>query len=88
MSPTALVLMLAVALSEGLAGQPAGQARVEGWARIDELVLEAIAAKLTPGAVVVVGRGPSTSLGPSDQTVYEKSFGFRTFEGSPKRRAM
>jgi uncharacterized protein YbbC (DUF1343 family)/CubicO group peptidase (beta-lactamase class C family) len=37
--------------------------------RIDELVREAMAAKLTPGAVVVVGRG--------DQTVYEKAFGFR-----------
>ena len=38
-------------------------------ARIDALVSEAMAAKLTPGAVVVVGRG--------DQTLYEKSFGFR-----------
>ena len=38
-------------------------------ARIDELVREAMAARLTPGAVVVVGR--------TDQTVYEKSFGFR-----------
>ena len=37
--------------------------------RIDELVREAIAARLTPGAVVVVGRG--------DQTVYEKAFGLR-----------
>ena len=37
--------------------------------RIDDLVREAMAAKLTPGAVVVVGRG--------DQTVYEKAFGFR-----------
>jgi uncharacterized protein YbbC (DUF1343 family)/CubicO group peptidase (beta-lactamase class C family) len=39
------------------------------FSRIDELVREAMAAKLTPGAVVVVGRG--------DQTVYEKAFGFR-----------
>jgi uncharacterized protein YbbC (DUF1343 family)/CubicO group peptidase (beta-lactamase class C family) len=37
--------------------------------RIDELVRDAMAAKLTPGAVVVVGRG--------EQTVYEKAFGFR-----------
>ena len=37
--------------------------------RIDDLVREAMAAKLTPGAVVVVGRG--------DQTLYEKAFGFR-----------
>jgi uncharacterized protein YbbC (DUF1343 family)/CubicO group peptidase (beta-lactamase class C family) len=46
--------------------------------RIDELVREAMAAKLTPGAVVVVGRGPSSSPGTGgDQTVYEKAFGFR-----------
>ena len=59
------------ALSEVLDGQPAGQSRVEGpqWSRIDEVVTEAMAAKLTPGAVVVVGRG--------DQTLYEKAFGSR-----------
>ena len=39
------------------------------FSRIDELVREAMAAKLTLGAVVLVGRG--------DQTVYEKAFGFR-----------
>jgi uncharacterized protein YbbC (DUF1343 family)/CubicO group peptidase (beta-lactamase class C family) len=39
------------------------------FSRIDELVAEAMAAKLTPGAVVVVGQG--------DQTLYEKAFGFR-----------
>ena len=37
--------------------------------RIDDLMRDAIAAKLTPGAVIVVGRG--------DQTVYEKAFGLR-----------
>lgn len=47
------------------------------WSRIDELVREAIAAKATPGAIVVVGRGPSTALGASGQTLYEKAFGFR-----------
>ncbi|MBY0494824.1 MAG: DUF1343 domain-containing protein [Cyanobacteria bacterium] len=46
-------------------------------ARIDDLVREAMAANATPGAVVVVGRGPSTTLGTSDQTLYEKAFGFR-----------
>ena len=39
------------------------------FSRIDELVREAMTAKLTPGAVVVIGRG--------DQTVYEKAFGLR-----------
>src|SRR6185436_2700459 len=77
MPPAALVLCLAAALSEVLAGQQAGQSQVEGFARIDDLVREAMAAKLTPGAVVVVGRGPSTSLGTGDQTLYEKAFGFR-----------
>jgi CubicO group peptidase (beta-lactamase class C family) len=67
--PSAVVLLLALALSEVLAGNQAGANRVEGFSRIDELVREAMAAKLTPGAVVVVGRG--------DQTVYEKAFGFR-----------
>ena len=67
--PSAVVLLLVLALSEVLAGNQAGPNRVEGFSRIDELVREAMAAKLTPGAVVVVGRG--------DQTVYEKAFGFR-----------
>jgi uncharacterized protein YbbC (DUF1343 family)/CubicO group peptidase (beta-lactamase class C family) len=40
-----------------------------GFSRIDDLVRDAMAAKLTPGAVVLVGRG--------DQTVYEKAFGSR-----------
>ncbi len=39
------------------------------FTRIDELVRDAMTAKLTPGAVVLVGRG--------DQTIYEKAFGFR-----------
>jgi len=47
----------------------ANQANSGALARVDDLVREAMAAKLTPGAVVVVGRG--------DQTVYEKAFGFR-----------
>jgi hypothetical protein len=72
--PAALVLVLAAALSEGLAGQKAGETRVEGagFSRIDDLVKEAIAAKATPNAVVVVGRG--------DQTLYEKAFGLRAAE--------
>ncbi len=44
-------------------------AQAVGWARIDELIRDAMAAKLTPGAVVLVGRG--------DKTLYEKAFGFR-----------
>ena len=69
--PAALVFVIAAALSEGLAGQKAGETRVEraNLARIDDLVNEAIAAKATPNAVVVVGRG--------DQTLYEKAFGIR-----------
>ena len=64
-----LMTVLAVALSAVAAGQQAGRNQVEGFNRIDDLVREAMAAKLTPGAVVVVGRG--------DQTLYEKAFGFR-----------
>jgi len=47
----------------------AKQANSGGFTRIDDLVKEAMAARATPGAVVVVGRG--------DQTLYEKAFGFR-----------
>ena len=68
-APSAVVLLLALALSEVLAGNQAGRNQVDGFSRIDELVRDAMTAKLTPGAVVVVGRG--------DQTVYEKAFGFR-----------
>ena len=52
------------------AGIPeAKQANPNAFSRIDELVRDAIAAKATPGAVVVIGRG--------EQTLYEKAFGFR-----------
>lgn len=47
----------------------AKQANSGGFSRIDDLVKEAMAARQTPGAVVVVGRG--------DQTLYEKAFGVR-----------
>jgi uncharacterized protein YbbC (DUF1343 family)/CubicO group peptidase (beta-lactamase class C family) len=65
----ALVFTLVAALSGIEAGQQAGLNRVDGFTRIDALVAEAMAAKLTPGAVVVVGQ--------NDQTLYEKAFGFR-----------
>lgn len=66
---TACVLCLAVALNSAGSAQVRNSGPVDGFSRIDELVREAIAAKLTPGAVVVVGR--------ADQTVYEKAFGVR-----------
>jgi uncharacterized protein YbbC (DUF1343 family) len=59
---------LVATMSEVLVGQPANQNRVE-WSRIDALIRDAIAAKQTPGAVVVVGQG--------DRALYEKAFGFR-----------
>ncbi len=52
-----------------LLGQISTSAQSPRFPRIDELVREAMTAKLTPGAVVVVGR--------ADQTLYEKAFGFR-----------
>ena len=52
------------------AGIPeAKQANPSAFSRIDELVRDAMAAKATPGAVVLIGRG--------EQTLYEKAFGFR-----------
>src|SRR5688572_22302583 len=59
----ALVFGLAATLSEIAAGQSSGGDRVEG------LVADAIAAKQTPGAIVVYGQG--------DRTLYEKAFGLR-----------
>ena len=66
----ALGFSVAAALSQVEARQT-GPSRVEGpqFSRIDDLVVGAMAAKLTPGAVVLVGQG--------DQTLYEKAFGFR-----------
>ncbi len=63
---TPVVAALLLLLSGTLGAQ---KSSAPGLARIDELVTEAMAARLTPGAVVVIGSG--------DQTVYEKSFGFR-----------
>src|SRR5688500_583397 len=59
----ALVFGLAATLSEIAAGQTTGRDRVE------RLVADAIAAKQTPGAIVVYGQG--------DRTLYEKAFGLR-----------
>ena len=58
-------------LSQVAAGPQAAGSRVEGpqFTRIDDLVREAMAARLLPGAVVLVGQG--------DRTIYEKAFGFR-----------
>jgi uncharacterized protein YbbC (DUF1343 family) len=56
-----LVVVLAVVRVEG---QPAGR-----FSAIDRLVDEAVAARLTPGAVVLVGRG--------DEVLYEKAYGQR-----------
>jgi uncharacterized protein YbbC (DUF1343 family)/CubicO group peptidase (beta-lactamase class C family) len=65
----AFVLLVSAVLSAAGSAQPRISGQVEGLGRIDELVKDAIAAKRTPGAVVVVGRG--------DQTLYEKAFGSR-----------
>ena len=46
-----------------------GHAQADQFTRIDDLVRGAMAAKQTPGAVVVVGQG--------DRTLFEKAYGFR-----------
>jgi uncharacterized protein YbbC (DUF1343 family)/CubicO group peptidase (beta-lactamase class C family) len=61
--------LVAVIAALCIAFPEAKQPNSAGFSRIDDLVREAMTARLTPGAVVVVGRG--------DQTVYEKAFGFR-----------
>ena len=64
-----LALLAAVFAALCTAAPDAKQANSGGFARIDELVRDAITAKATPNAVVVVGQG--------DQTLYEKAFGVR-----------
>jgi uncharacterized protein YbbC (DUF1343 family)/CubicO group peptidase (beta-lactamase class C family) len=64
-----LALLAAVLAAFSVAIPQAKQAHSSAFGRIDELVRDAMAAKATPGAVVLVGRG--------DQTLYEKAFGFR-----------
>src|SRR5688572_20309684 len=59
----AVIAALCIAIAE------AKQPNSAGFSRIDDLVREAMTGRLTPGAVVVVGRG--------EQTLYEKAFGFR-----------
>lgn len=66
--PAALILALA-ATPSAADGRQSGPAEVGGFARIDTLIREAMAAGQTPGAVVVVGRG--------DQTVYQTAVGVR-----------
>jgi uncharacterized protein YbbC (DUF1343 family)/CubicO group peptidase (beta-lactamase class C family) len=61
--------LVAVVAALCIASPEAKQPNSAGFSRIDDLVREAMTARLTPGAVVVVGL--------RDQTVYEKSFGFR-----------
>jgi len=63
---TAASTLLAVL---GLVISATARQSAPGFSRIDELVLEGIAAGQTPGAVVVVGRG--------DQTLYQKAIGLR-----------
>lgn len=63
-APTALLLSLQL-----IAVPAAKQTNSGAFSRIDDLVTAAMAARQTPGAVVVVGRG--------DQTLFEKAYGYR-----------
>jgi uncharacterized protein YbbC (DUF1343 family)/CubicO group peptidase (beta-lactamase class C family) len=59
------ILLSALTIVSSQAKQPDSH----GFARIDDIIKDAMASKATPGAVVVVGR--------DDQTLYERAFGFR-----------
>ena len=67
----ALALLIIVAVAESAHGQPARSAAADAqrFAGIDRVVEEAIAARATPGAVVLVGRG--------DAVLFEKAYGQR-----------
>jgi uncharacterized protein YbbC (DUF1343 family)/CubicO group peptidase (beta-lactamase class C family) len=78
-----LVWTIAACALVALAQRPQAQPRPSGLdssvlSGIDALVQEAIAARLTPGAIVMVGRG--------DEVVYQKAFGQRATE--PMAEAM
>ena len=74
---TLLALALAVLTMDAPLAQQAGSApkpavsapNQSQFARIDDLVAAALAGKAAPGAVVLIGRG--------NQTMFEKSYGFR-----------
>ena len=61
--------LAAAAAALFLAGNTTGHAQGDHFTRIEELVRAAMAAKQTPGAVVVVGQG--------ERVLYEKAFGLR-----------
>ncbi|MEW6322604.1 MAG: serine hydrolase [Acidobacteriota bacterium] len=69
--PITPVLALAVlsALAAAVSAQGPAGASATRWARLDAVIEEGIARGLTPGAVVLVGRG--------GQVVYEKAYGYR-----------
>ena len=60
--------LLTTLLAVFLAFSTIGSAQT-GFDQLDRIVLEAIKAKQTPGAVVLIGKG--------DQIVYEKAYGLR-----------
>jgi len=76
---TLLVRLLAMVLAAQVAVQasqgslpPPAPPETPGFAQIDQLIGNAIAARQLPGAVVLIGRG--------DQTLFEKAYGFRATE--------
>ncbi len=76
-----LIWTIAAAALAALARSPQAQPLAAGVDRavlsgIDTLVQEAIGAHLTPGAIVLIGRG--------DEVVYQKAFGQRTVVPTPE----
>lgn len=69
---------LVMALVAGAHAQAPGGSAPQRFAQIDEVVEQAIAARLLPGAVVLIGRG--------DEILYEKAFGQRAV--SPAAESM
>ena len=72
MNRAVILAVVALAASVRIEAQPAANR----FAGVDALVEEAIAAKLTPGAVVLVGRG--------DTVLYEKAYGQRALVPAPE----
>ncbi|MEO8680910.1 MAG: serine hydrolase domain-containing protein, partial [Vicinamibacterales bacterium] len=73
---TPVQAQLATPAASALSASSAAQLSASSAAQLDRIILDAIAAKQAPGAVVLVGQG--------DQIVYEKAYGLRAVVPAPE----
>ena len=73
-------LLAAVIAALFIAFPEAKQGNFAGFSRIDDVVKEAMAARATPGAVVVVGKGDQTLYGACKETDKDGDYTSTTFD--------